>query len=107
MRKLRCSHFSYSLEFSLKYYPCPFQATLHRVLRHLVLHRHRLAAIEHELLHDRAEAASTERKLGQALSVEPTINMSYKQTKAQQHQLSSTIRQFAPQVTIFQHWHFY
>jgi len=74
------------------------QATLHRVLRHLVLHRQRLAAIEHALARDRAAAAAAERKLGQALSVQPTIDMSYKQTKLQQHKLASTIDNFAPQV---------
>ena len=74
-----------------------FQATLHRVLRHLVLHRQRLAAIEEELARDRAAAAAAEGKLGQALSVQPTIDMSYKQTKMQQHQLASTIANFAPQ----------
>jgi hypothetical protein len=68
------------------------------VLRHLVLHRHRLAAIEHALARDRAAAAAAERKLGQALSVQPTIDMSYKQTKIQQHKLASTIVNFAPQV---------
>jgi hypothetical protein len=73
------------------------QATLHRVLRHLVLHRQRLAAIEEELARDRAAAAAAEGKLGQALSVQPTIDMSYKQTKMQQHQLASTIANFAPQ----------
>ena len=74
------------------------QATLHRVLRHLVRHRHRLAAIQDALARDRAAAAASERKLGQALSVQPTIVMSYKQTKLQQHQLASTIDNFAPQV---------
>ena len=74
------------------------QATLHRVLRHLVLHRHRLAAIEEALARDRAAAAAAERKLGQALSVQPTIDMSYKQTAMQQHQLASTIDNFASQV---------
>ena len=74
------------------------QATLHRVLRHLVLHRHRLAVIEDALARDRAAAADAERKLGQALSVQPTIDMSYKQTRMQQHKLASTIDNFAPQV---------
>ncbi len=77
-----------------------FQATLHRVLRHLVLHRQRLAAIEEELERDRAAAATAEGKLGQALSVQPTIDMSYKQTKMQQHQLASTIANFTPQVRL-------
>jgi hypothetical protein len=74
------------------------QATLHRVLRHLVLHRHRLAAIEAALARDRAAAAAAEAKLGQALSVQPTVDMSYKQTRIQQHQLASTIDNFASQV---------
>ena len=68
------------------------------MLRHLVLHRHRLAAIEEALARDRAAAAAAERKLGQALSVQPTIDMSYKQTTMQQHQLASTIDNFASQV---------
>jgi hypothetical protein len=63
-----------------------------------VRHRHRLAAIQDALARDRAAAAAAERKLGQALSVQPTIVMSYKQTKLQQHQLASTIDNFAPQV---------
>jgi len=73
------------------------QATLHRVLSHLVRHRHRLAAIQHRLARDRAAAADAERKLGQALSVQPAIAMSYKQTKLKQHQLASTIDNFGPQ----------
>ena len=76
----------------------PPKATLHRVLSHLVRHRHRLAAIQHRLARDRATAAAAERKLGQALSVQPAIAMSYKQTKLEQHQLASTIDNFGPQV---------
>ncbi len=71
---------------------------MHRVLRHLVRHRHRLAEIEDALARDREAANAAERKLGQALSVQPTIIMSYKQTKQQHHQLASTIDNFAPQV---------
>jgi hypothetical protein len=83
---------------SQPFFPLFCQATLHRVLRHLVMHRHRLAAIEDALARDRAAAAAAERKLGQALSVQPTIDMSYKQTTIQQHQLASTIDNFASQV---------